>query len=344
MGQTDVYRLLEVAGETGAVLILPHNDPDPDAIASAVALKHLLESRLNAHVDIAYHGIIGRAENRALVRYLGHPLRRMKGADLESGATIALVDTQPGAGNNPLPAHIMAQIVIDHHPWREATAGAAFADVRSTVGATSTVLVEYLNAANVELTPQLATALFYGIKTDTFGPGRAIHPEDATVYFGLEPLVDADGLFEIEYAQLPIDYFRHLDAALNAARVYDGVVIAYLGSMTYPDLAAEIADLLLRLEKTRWVTCMGVHSDTLIMSVRCRHRAGNAGHMVQAVVATDGIAGGHGSMAAGHIPLGGRTAESLAGEITRRTLQYLQIPPETIGRPLIELHPDEAAP
>ena len=335
MGQPDIHRLLEIAGGAGEVLILPHNDPDPDAIASAVALKHLLESRQGSHVRIAYHGIIGRAENQALVRYLNNPLRRLTNADLESDAVIAMVDTQPGAGNNPLPPHVTAQIVIDHHPWREPTANVAFADVRTSIGATSTMLVEYLHAANVEVTARLATALFYGIKTDTLGLARNAGTDDATAYFYLQPLVDIEGLLEIEHAQVPADYFRYLAAALHAARVYDGVVFAYLGPMAYPDLAAEIADLLLRLEKTRWVVCVGFHNETLIMSVRCRHRSGNAGQMVQAVVGTEGIAGGHGGMAAGHIPLGDRTPESLAEEFKRRTLRYLQVAPQVIGRPLI---------
>jgi nanoRNase/pAp phosphatase (c-di-AMP/oligoRNAs hydrolase) len=335
MEDARIDRLLEVAGRTGDVVILPHNDPDPDAIASSAALKHLLEVRLGAQVAIAYHGIIGRAENRALARYLAEPLRPISDDELESGALIALIDTQPGAGNNPLPPHITADIVIDHHPWRAATAGVPFDDVRATVGATATILVEYLYAAEIELTPRLATALFYGIKTDTFSLGRSASPEDVEAYFKLQPMLDAEGLFQIEYARVPADYFGHLHAALEAARIYDGVVVTYLGSMAYPDLAAEIADILLRLDEARWVICVGQHGETLIMSVRCWHRSGNAGQMVQAVVGTRGIAGGHGPMAAGHISLGDHTAESVANEITQRALKYLNVPPEMIGRPLI---------
>ena len=330
-----IGRLLDAAVGAGEVLILPHNDPDPDAIASAVALKHLLEARLAARVHIAYHGIIGRAENRALVRYLGSPLRRVTSTDLESGAVIALVDTQPGAGNNPLPPELIPRIVVDHHPLLEPTASAAFADVRPDLGATSTILVEYLNAAGVDVSAQLATALFYGIKSDTFGLARSAGPEDAAAYFDLQPLLDVEGLIGIEHAQVPADYFRHLCAALTGARVYDGIVIASIGPMAYPDLAAEIADILLRLEKTRWVVCMGLHSETLIISVRCRLRSGNAGHMVQAVVGSQGIAGGHDSMAAGHVALGEQTPEALTAELTQRILHTLKVPPDTVGRPLI---------
>lgn len=336
MQDARVDHLLRVAGRVRDVIILPHNDPDPDAIAAAAALKHLLEEHLDARVAIAYHGIIGRAENQALARYLGEPLRRITENDIaESGAVIVLVDTQPGAGNNPLRPHTIPDIVIDHHPWREATGGVPYADVRSDVGATATILVEYLSAADVELTSRLATALFYGIKTDTFSLGRSASPEDVAAYFKLQPLLDAEALFHIENARVPADYFGQLHSALEAVRIYDGVVVAYLGQLAYPDLAAEIADILSRLDEAAWVVCLGQHSETLIMSVRCWHRTGNAGQMVQAVVATQGIAGGHGPMAAGHIPLGDRTAASLAEEITQRSLRYLGVSPEMIARPLI---------
>ncbi len=170
--ERQLTRLLQSVEGTSKILILPHNDPDPDAIASAVALRHLLAEQAGVDSRIAYKGIIGRAENRALVRYLDYPLQRLTGADLRQAWPIALVDTQPGAGNNALPAHVAPAIVFDHHPYREATAGAAFADVRPGLGSTSTLLVEYLQAAGIEPSPPLATALFYGIKTDTLGLGR----------------------------------------------------------------------------------------------------------------------------------------------------------------------------
>lgn len=343
MNDTRLARLLEVASRASQVLILPHNDPDPDAIASAAALKYLIKQRLSVRVTIGYHGIIARAENRALVRYLNEPLVHLTQSDVaESGAAIALVDTQPGAGNNPLSPHSLPDIVIDHHPWREATAGVPYADVRANVGATATLLVEYLTVSGAEMTPQLATALFYGIKTDTFSLGRSASQADVEAYFRLQPLLETEELFHIEYARLPAAYYDYLHAALEAVRIYDGVVIAYLGQLAYPDLAAEIADILLRLEGAEWVICLGLYDDTLLMSVRCWQRTANAGHMVQTVVGTRGIAGGHGPMAAGHIPLGDRTAAAVAEEITERSLRYLNVSPEIIARPLIGVLPAKA--
>jgi nanoRNase/pAp phosphatase (c-di-AMP/oligoRNAs hydrolase) len=335
MGQESVGRLLEAVGNATRVVILPHNDPDPDAIAASVALRHLLVERLRVEVHILYRGIIGRAENRAFVHYLGHPMRYLTHSDLQPPAIIALVDTQPGAGNNSLPPDLTSHIVIDHHPWCAPSADAVFADVRPGLGATSTILLEYLQTAGVKVTPTLATALFYGIKTDTQSLGRSASPQDVTAYFNLQSLLDVDGLIEIEHAQVPAEYFKSLHATLSAARIYDGIVVAYAGPMSYPDLAAEMADLLLRLGKTRWVICIGLHKAMLIMSVRCRHRSGNAVHLVEAAVGSEGTFGGHGAMAGGDIPLMDRKPRQLAGRLIRRALRYLKVPPDAKGQRLI---------
>jgi nanoRNase/pAp phosphatase (c-di-AMP/oligoRNAs hydrolase) len=317
------------------LLILPHNDPDPDAIASAVALRHLLVEGRGIEAQIVYRGIIGRVENKALIHYLDHPLRRLKGSELRASIPIALVDTQPGAGNNALPPRSNATLVFDHHPWREATTSAAFADVRPDLGATSTILTEYLQVAGVEPTPQLATALFYGIKTDTMGLVRGASPADVKAYFYLQPRIDVEALIEIERAQVPAEYFKRLDAALQAARVYDDVVVSYAGTMSRSDMAAEMADLLLRLKGTQWVICMGAYQDDLILAVRSRHRRGGAGQLAQEIVGGRGTAGGHGVMAGGQIPLQNAAPELLAQQLGLRALAYLKVPPETPGKPLI---------
>jgi nanoRNase/pAp phosphatase (c-di-AMP/oligoRNAs hydrolase) len=326
--------LLKAVGQASFVLILPHNDPDPDAIASAAALQYLLAECLKIESQIAYKGIIGRAENKALVRYMGNPLRPLTDLDLNTSMPVALVDTQPGTGNNALPAAVTAAVVIDHHPRREAPFAATFVDVRSEVGSTSSMLTEYLQTAGIEPSPPLATALFYGIKTDTMGLGRGISPLDVSAYFYLQTRVDVEALVQIERAQLPAEYFKSFDAALRAARVYDGVVISYVGPMAYPDLAAELADLLLRLKGARWVVCMGVHKDNLILAVRTRKQRG-AGQLVREIVGSRGSAGGHTNMAGGYIPLLGQDAEELVLHLRQQAMQRLEIPPGTAGKPLI---------
>ena len=305
-----------------AVLIVPHTNPDPDAIASAVALRYLLTEHLSISADIGWHGVIGRAENRALVRYLRRPMRRLP-TKVPSDTAILVVDTQPSAGNCPVRASDAVRGVIDHHPQQAGLPPECFHDLRPALGATATILTEYLRAADVAVPAWLATALFYGIKTDTSGLSRGATPADVAAYLFLQPLIDTTALLEIEHAQVPIAYFQQLYAAVRTGKVYRDVVVADLGTMAYPDLAGEVADFLLRLEGVQWSVCMGVHDDVLVLSLRTRRKRGGAGRLVQAVVGKDGTAGGHGMAAGGQIPLRGAPAAEVTATVRQRILQQL---------------------
>jgi nanoRNase/pAp phosphatase (c-di-AMP/oligoRNAs hydrolase) len=316
--------VLDAVGNAKHVLILPHNDPDPDAIASAVALDYVLRSVRSISVTIAYGGIVGRAENRALVRYLQPPLEKISKVEFDTFERIALVDSQPGAGNNSLPSDRHADVVIDHHqPIRELTSHAAHVDVRLDVGATSTILTGYVLAAGLEIYPRLATALFYGIQTDTLGLGRHASAADKAAYVRLQPLIEVDELMSIERAQVPREYFRVLDQTLRRAEMYGGAVVAHLGEMYRPDMPAEMADVLLRMEGTRWVMCSGFHHDTLYLSLRSTRVNPGAGQVAQAVAEGLGMAGGHGAAGGAQIPVGEWDRELLVAEARRRFLAAL---------------------
>ncbi len=337
MSSPQLAPLFQAIGDSREVLILPHNNPDSDAIASAVALKYLLNESLKVEARILYKGIIGRAENKALARYLNHPLHHLNADDLSQDIPIILIDTQPGRSNNPASTKEKIAVVIDHHDWYDPSRQdeVTFAEVRPELGATSTILTGYLRAAQLDLSTELATALFYGIKTSTMGLGRNTSPADAEAYYYLQPQIDVEAVATIETARVPSNYFKSFDATLRAARIYDGVVIAYIGAMLYPDLTAEMADLLLRLEESRWVICMGTYEKSFIISVRTRHQNGRAGRFVQAIIGPDGTAGGHGTMAGGQLQLTDHATESLVPQITTRILQYLDLPDDMPGRPLI---------
>ncbi|UCC88192.1 MAG: DHH family phosphoesterase [Anaerolineales bacterium] len=334
MSETHVEKLLEAVGDASQVLILPHNNPDPDAIAAAVALRYLLTEKLGLEAHIAYRGIIARAENRALVRYLGRPLQRLRASDLQPGTCLVLVDAQPGAGNAPLSPEARVAIVIDHHPRRDVADAAAFVEVRPDVGATSTILTEYLQGAGLKPAAPIATALFYGIRSDTVGLSRGASPADTAAFCYLQSQVDLEALSRIEYAQVPAGYFKNIVSSLQRARVYENVVIAYVGPVDYPDLAAEMADILLRLRGIRWVVCIGAYKDLLTVSVRTLNQRG-AGQLVQDIIGDRGTAGGHGAMAGGQIPLKGEDPDQVALHLGQRALQQLRVAPGVTGKPFI---------
>jgi nanoRNase/pAp phosphatase (c-di-AMP/oligoRNAs hydrolase) len=318
------------------LLILPHNDPDPDAIATALGLRYLAAEKWGIEARIKYRGIIGRSENKALVRYLDHPLTRLANKEIRSGVPVALVDTQPGAGNNPLPVDIPAAVVIDHHTLREVTETARFADVRPEIGASSTIMTEYLQSAGLDISPTLATALFYGIKTDTMGLGRGASRQDVDAYFFLQPKVDVAALVEIEHAPLSITYFQSLTHAIHAAQIYDGdLVFSYLDRMNYPDLGAEVADILLRLQGVVWVFCMGVYEDDLIISIRSRSRQFGAGDLACQIIGDLGTAGGHGTMAGGEIHLDHQEPYQLSLQLTKVALEIIKDDASLVGSKLV---------
>ncbi len=326
--------LYEAVGDAASLLILTHNDPDPDAIASAAALQWLLQEKLGVEGHICYRGIVGRAENKALVRYLGYPLRLLTETECSPSLPVALVDTQPGAGNNALSPTARVAIVFDHHPLRTETSAATFADVRPNVGATSTILTEYCQAPDVELPSSIATALFYGIKTDTMGLGRGASQSDVSAYFYLQSRLDVRALVSIERAQVPPEYFQSLVSGLQAARLYAHTLVTHIGEMQRPDLTAEMADLLLRLRGVEWVMCTGVYEDEMMVSVRTNRRRG-AGGLIQSIVGDLGSAGGHGSMAAGQIPLDGQNPDILSHRLKERALKHLGVDSEVLGEKLI---------
>jgi nanoRNase/pAp phosphatase (c-di-AMP/oligoRNAs hydrolase) len=295
---------LRQACGSGPVLILTHDNPDPDGLASGKALAHLLafwgiESRLQ------YSGIISRSENKAMHDLLTPEWEQVYCLEgLEQYSAAAMLDTQPGAGNNRFMHFELAQIVIDHHhPIRENIKNAQFVDLRPEMGATSSMLFQYLWTVQAKIPADLATALFYGLKTDTQSLSRGASQIDKEIYTRLLDLIDHQALVRIEQAGLPKKFYQAVDRALNNTVVYGSALIADLGEMHRPDFGAEIADLLIRLENARAVLCLGVYEQTLHLSVRTIPMGEDAGKFVQSIIMPPGKAGGHGTMAGGQFPI-----------------------------------------
>jgi nanoRNase/pAp phosphatase (c-di-AMP/oligoRNAs hydrolase) len=303
-------------------LVLTHDNPDPDSMAAAVALAAVLHSRLGIPTDVAYGGIIGRAENSAFVRVLKLPMKPVSEIDFAAYDLFALVDTQQSVKNHALPRGLTADIVIDHHPTREDALTNPFADLGSgAYGATSTVLTEYLRASRIEPSPELATALYYGIKADTRNLERQTRDPDVDCYLWLFPRIDRNLLAEIEHPQLPLRYFRLFHAAIEKARLFTGAVITDLGEVYSPDMVAEVAERLSFLEEAKWSLACGSYRSQLYLSLRCADRRMNAGRLIREVCeGLGGSAGGHGSMAGARLPLVGKKAQraSTRREVVRR--------------------------
>jgi len=334
-------RLLEVARGRRRALIVTHDNPDPDSLAAALALGQILREKLGVETAIGYGGTIGRAENAAFVKVLRLPVKHMADLDPADFDLLGVVDTQPCVRNHSLPAKAQVALVIDHHPVREASLSAPFADVGGDYGATSTMLVEYLRAAGISPTPETATALFYGIKADTRDLGRQTTPRDVEAYLWLFPQIDKAALSQIEHPILPVRYFRLFHRALEKARVHGDAVVTVLGDVYSPDMVAEVAERHMYVEGMKWSLACGVWRNQLYCSLRVRDRRMNAGRLIREVCEPyGGSSGGHGGMAGARLPLSGTRAQRLAHvrRIVRDFLVAIEAP-EGRGVPMLELDP-----
>jgi nanoRNase/pAp phosphatase (c-di-AMP/oligoRNAs hydrolase) len=218
--QRKLEALTNAVKDEGNVLILMHDNPDPDAIASALGLQYLLEHLAKKPSVISYAGIVGRAENRAMLKHLGIKLCSMAKLALQDFPCIALVDTQPATGNNSLPLGVTPKIVFDHHPFRPTSRKVPYREIKPKYNVTASIITEYLIASQLELDPTLATALFYAIKSETEGLGREVGKIEARLRHYLYPKVDQRLLANIENARVSREYFQIMHAALDRALVF----------------------------------------------------------------------------------------------------------------------------
>jgi len=315
-----VEKLIRLLKGKGSLLIVMQDNPDPDSIASAVGLRRLANVTSGVQCSIAHSGTVGRGENRALVNYLNLNLHQMSAIDFQKFDLIAIVDTQPGTGNNSLPQDHPPDIVIDHHPCHRSTRSAQLIDIRSGYGATSTILCEYLQLAQMIPEMPLATALLYGIRSDTQDLGREAIQADIEAIEWLYPLSNKRMLSQIQRGSVPKVYFQMLAEALKNARIYGNAIVTSLGPVDNPDMIGEVADLLLREDRTTWTMCMGLFQGKMLISLRSIDENNKAETVVKRLVARKGTGGGHQTYAGGQIPLKGNTQ----GELSRMERQLRQ--------------------
>lgn len=342
---TNVERLLKFMAsgrrELSPLLILTHDHPDPDGLASAWALQYLAEKVFKIRTRIAYGGIIGRHENKEMARRLRLPVHKLRPSDLKNYDSIALVDTQPAFGNNSFPKKRRAAIVIDQHPSAEKP-NADFIAVDTSVGATSVLLAQALLASDVEIPRKLATALVYGIISDTLNLYKISRPEIIKTYLTLLPMCDIRALSSIQNPVRSRRYFAGLVKGIRRAMIRQRMIVAHLGKVENPDLVSQMADFLLTCQGMQWSFCTGRFGDNLHISLRTASQTGGAGVVLRDIFHNAGRAGGHGRIAGGKLKIGSKKAEHVwSGTehlLTQRLAKRLQITGRTHLHPLIKEH------
>ncbi|KAB1188947.1 MULTISPECIES: DHH family phosphoesterase [Haloferax] len=332
-------RLMRVLrGLDGPLAIVMHDNPDPDAIASGLALQSIAE-RANVEADICYFGDISHQENRALVNLLDINLRVLDEAPPPGRyAGYALVDhSRPGV-NDRLPTETTIDIVVDHHPPR-APVEATYVDLRSGAGATSTLLTEYLERLGIVPDRQVATALLFGIRVDTDDFTREVSTADFEAAAYLFPQVDTDLLERVETPSMTSDTMMTLARSISNRDVRGEILTSNVGDIRERDALAQAADHLLGMDGIDVTIVYGVMDGTVYVSGRAQGGRVDLGEMFRDALGPIGSAGGHADMAGAQIPLGiladvgDDSRESLATIVTEivagRIYETLEHPPST---------------
>jgi nanoRNase/pAp phosphatase (c-di-AMP/oligoRNAs hydrolase) len=296
-------QLWGILRDLGSLAIVTHDNPDPDAIASGVALARLAEAA-GCEAAVCYFGNISHQENRAFVNVLNLELRNLEdAAEIDDFEGLALVDhSRPGV-NDQLPEDAAVDIVIDHHPPRTPV-DARFVDLRSDVGATSTLLVDYLEHFGLDTEDTVATALLFGIHVDTKGFSREVSQRDFHAAASLTPKAELGTLERIESPSISPSTLETVAAAIRNRRTEGEILLSCVGQLTDRDALAQAADRLLTLENVTTTVVYGFSDGTIYVSSRARGTEIDLGETLRDAFDQIGSAGGHVDMAGAQIRMG----------------------------------------
>ena len=304
----------------GRFLVLTHRGPDPDALGACAGLRQLLAEAFDHEPVVATVGVIHRAENLALVEELDLELEDYLALDRERFAGVLLVDTQPEFAHTVVPDDLPIAAVFDHHvPPGGAEAPPSvqveYRDVRLELGATSSLIWEYMRDAALEPSPRTASALFCGVRYDTADLSRNATELDEEAYLATFRCADRAAIARIAHPPLPPVYYAELSGALACARRHGPLILALMGKVENPASVAEMADLFLRMEGCSWTLVGAEHEGGYVLSLRTDPAYGRAYPLMQRVLDGEGSFGGHGHIA------GGRIALEDAGESSVRAVE-----------------------
>jgi nanoRNase/pAp phosphatase (c-di-AMP/oligoRNAs hydrolase)/copper chaperone CopZ len=280
------------------VLILLHNDPDPDAMASGLALRNILRRTKATAIIGAIQGVT-RPENQRMVNLLDIHVEAVTTESLKEYDRIAMVDVQPNYFGGLIDR---VDLVIDHHPEHPGYT-AIFKDVRPDYGSTSTILTEHLRAVDVNISERTATAMLYAIKSDTLFFSRHTNRVDLDAFSYLYPLADAALIRKMEGAEITLERLEYVLRAHRGGTLTDQVFCAFLGQSPREDFIPYVADFFLQVEDVKWTVVAGIVKDLMVISVRNLGYSKNAGEFVRRFFSGIGSAGGHRAMAKAVVPI-----------------------------------------
>lgn len=298
-----VDELVETLGRGDSLLIVCHDNPDPDCLASALALQCIADEVGLGRVTITYGGVVSHQQNRALVNLLEIDLHRFEERLLSDHELVAFVDHGVPGRNNPLPRDAHVDVVVDHHSSPD-DIEADFVDLRPDVGATVTIFVEYLRDLDFDLSTRLASALLFGLHRERLDFVR--HPTvgeyEAAAY--VYPDVDLsipDRLYGAAFSQATLDA---VGEAIQSREIRGSNLIASVGRTAERDALVQAADYLLNVEGVDTVVVFGIVGGQIQVSARSTDPRLDVGDVLRRAFGEVGSAGGHTDMAGAQIPMG----------------------------------------
>jgi nanoRNase/pAp phosphatase (c-di-AMP/oligoRNAs hydrolase) len=297
----NLLRIIREAADKKLAIVI-HDNPDPDAIASAMALKDIAAS-IGVKSDILFHGVVGHQENKAFVNLLNFDLEPTEELHLEEYGKIALVECAIPGANNLLPHGTKVDIVLDHHQVDLEHVSGEHVDIRPEVGAVATILTLYLKEMGIHLKTEIATALLYGIRIDTNDFKRNTSPVDFIAAAFLHPKADHELIEKIKTPSISTETLDVLGDAIKNRAIYGSYLISNVGIIHNRDALAQAADYLLNLEGITTTIIFGIGEDKIYVSGRSRDIRVNIGKVMKEAFGEEN-AGGHSALGAAQIPLG----------------------------------------
>lgn len=328
MTRARVQQYQRYFADADRVLILLHNDPDPDALASGLALRNLLRRTKTTAIIGASQGVT-RPENLRMANMLDIHVEQITPDSFASFDRIATVDVQPHYFGGTLDR---ADLVIDHHPEQPGYS-AVYKDIRADYGSTSTILTEHLRAVDVNISERTATAMLYAIKSDTLFFARHTNRVDLEAFTFLYPLADAALIRKMEGAEITLERLEYVNRATRSGCLREQVFTAFVGEAPREDFIPYTADFFLQLEDVKWTIVAGIVGSNLIVSVRNLGYSRNAGEFVKRWFSELGSAGGHRAMAKAVVPIdrfrakyGNLESEAMTAQLASLAEQFLHEP------------------
>jgi nanoRNase/pAp phosphatase (c-di-AMP/oligoRNAs hydrolase) len=298
----NVMKLKTMFKKDYALAVLMFGSPDPDSVASCMALQELLRQTVGlTKCDFVATEPVVRQQNIEFIRAMKLDIQLLNKTDIRPYRVVAIVDAQPTFFGDAL-RDVQPQIVFDHHPcttvWH-----AELADIRENYGALSTMMTEYLLAAKVKIPKKLHTALLYGIKADTNNFERDVILEDISAYYLNFARANRQLIRRIELNQIPERFLKYYDYAYRNRRRYRDRMMSFLGRVESVDACVQVADFFLRIVDISYVIIAGIVKERLVIIFRGDGYRQDCGAIAAKAFANYGNAGGHRSAARVEIPI-----------------------------------------